>query len=133
MIEWVPRSKGGHVNIVNPRDMMIGNNSVQLKANIINLIPPQTASSITIKLGLAGRGGWCEVNSFTLESRKAPYVHIIGDSINPGDMPKSAFAANSQAKAAAAAIISLVNQRELPVPVFSNACYSLLDLSLIHI
>ena len=42
-------------------------------------------------------------------------------------MPKSAFAANSQAKAAAAAIISLVNQRELPVPVFSNACYSLLD------
>ena len=127
MIEWVPRSKGGHVNIVNPRDMMIGNNSVQLKANIINLIPPQTASSITIKLGLAGRGGWCEVNSFTLESRKAPYVHIIGDSINPGDMPKSAFAANSQAKAAAAAIISLVNQRELPVPVFSNACYSLLD------
>ena len=127
MIEWVSRSGGGHVNTVNPQNMTTGNDSVQLKANVINLIPRQTASRITIKLGLAGKDGWCEVNSFTFESRHTPYVHIIGDSINPGDMPKSAFAANSQAKAAAAAIISLVNQKELPVPVFANACYSLLS------
>ena len=127
MIEWVPRSSGGHVSAVNPKDMTIGNDSLQLKANVINLIPHQTASEITLKLGLADKGGWCTVNNFTFESKSAPYVHIIGDSIDPGDMPKSAFAANSQAKVAAAAIIALINEKELPMPVFSNVCYSLLS------
>jgi sulfide dehydrogenase [flavocytochrome c] flavoprotein subunit len=127
MIEWVPRSSGGHVSAVNPKDMTIGNDSMQLKANVINLIPHQTASEITLKLGLADKGGWCTVNNFTFESKSAPYVHIIGDSIDPGDMPKSAFAANSQAKVAAAAIIALINEKELPMPVFSNVCYSLLS------
>jgi hypothetical protein len=41
-------------------------------------------------------------------------------------MPKSGFAANSQGKACAAALVSLLAEREVEDPLFLNTCYSLL-------
>ena len=41
-------------------------------------------------------------------------------------MPKSAYAANSQAKVCAAAIVDLLNGREPGEPSFVNTCYSIL-------
>jgi sulfide dehydrogenase [flavocytochrome c] flavoprotein subunit len=40
-------------------------------------------------------------------------------------MPKSGFAANSQGKVCAAAIISAVNNTSMPEPSYVNTCYSL--------
>ena len=40
-------------------------------------------------------------------------------------MPKSAYAANSQAKVCAAAIVALLKGGEVGVPAFVNTCYSI--------
>jgi sulfide dehydrogenase [flavocytochrome c] flavoprotein subunit len=41
-------------------------------------------------------------------------------------MPKSAYAANSQAKVAAAAIVALLNGDEPGAPSYVNTCYSII-------
>jgi hypothetical protein len=49
----------------------------------------------------------------------------VGDAINANPMPKSAFVANNQAKACAAAVLAGL-RGEPPPPVFiANTCYSL--------
>jgi sulfide dehydrogenase [flavocytochrome c] flavoprotein subunit len=51
---------------------------------------------------------------------------VIGDATNAGDMPKSAFVANSQAKACAFAIASaLTGSEEIPPHLF-NTCFTFL-------
>ncbi len=94
------------------------------KAELINPIPEQKAAAIAMPL--ADNFGWCRVDPMTFESERAADVHVVGDAINPGAMPKSAFAANSQAKACAEAIKAWLADKPPPVPIFTNACYSLL-------
>jgi sulfide dehydrogenase [flavocytochrome c] flavoprotein subunit len=51
---------------------------------------------------------------------------VIGDACIPGDMPKSAFSANSQAKVAAMVVRSeLTGSRAFPAR-YSNTCWSLI-------
>src|SRR5262249_33262579 len=54
-----------------------------------------------------------------------PNVHIVGAAGIAGAMPKSAFAANSQAKVCAAAVARLVTGGTPPAPKLINTCYSL--------
>lgn len=96
----------------------------KFKADLINLIPPQRAGEIA--LPLADNQGWCRVNPLTFESVRAKDVHVLGDAINPGAMPKSAFAANSQAKALVNGIKAWLANKPPPNPIFTNTCYSLL-------
>jgi sulfide dehydrogenase [flavocytochrome c] flavoprotein subunit len=49
---------------------------------------------------------------------------VIGDACIAGAMPKSAFSANSQAKAAALNILALMDGREPDPPAHVNVCYS---------
>jgi sulfide dehydrogenase [flavocytochrome c] flavoprotein subunit len=51
---------------------------------------------------------------------------VIGDASIAGAMPKSGFAANSQGKVAALAIVNALNGREPAAPTFVNTCYSLI-------
>lgn len=54
-------------------------------------------------------------------------AHVIGDACIPGDMPKSAFAANSQAEVAAMSIrADLIGVQAFPAK-FANTCWSLLE------
>lgn len=75
----------------------------------------------------AGRSqsGWCPVDAKTFESSNHPSIHVIGDSAIAGKLPKSASAANSEAKVCAAAIADLLAGRAVGEPSFVNACYSL--------
>lgn len=126
MIEWIGGSDGRLVR-VDADDMSLYTQSgVKWSCDVANVIPPQTAGSIACRGGLTGKNSWCSVDSATLESKIIPNVHVLGDSIFPGDMPKSGFAANSQGKACAAALISIIHQRPVQAPVFMNVCYSLL-------
>ena len=50
---------------------------------------------------------------------------MIGDAIIAGGMPKSAFAANSQARACAIAVVDLLRDRTPAAPKLINTCYSL--------
>jgi len=72
-------------------------------------------------VGQAMRGS----SSVTFESAKAKAVHLVGDAIMPGDMPKSGFAANVQGKACAHALAALLRGAPPPEPMLINTCYSL--------
>ncbi len=54
-----------------------------------------------------------------------PNIHVIGDAAIAGGMPKSAFAANSQAKVCAAAVAKLIGGLTPAEPKLINTCYSL--------
>lgn len=99
-----------------------------VKADVLNVIPPQLAGKVAQAAGLNNVDNrWCEVDFLTYASSLQPDVHIIGDSISAG-LPKSAHMATSHAKVCAAAIIDLQSgNAPNPMPVFANTCYSFVD------
>jgi sulfide dehydrogenase [flavocytochrome c] flavoprotein chain len=97
-----------------------------VKADVLNVIPPHRAGDIAQKAGLITTNNrWCDVDWRTMESKAAPGVHVLGDAtLSAPAMPKSGSMANNHAKIAAAAVIELLNGRA-PIPVqILNTCYS---------
>ena len=100
--------------------------TVSYTADVANVIPPQKAGAIAAKAGVADRTGWCPVEPVAFESVLQRGIHVLGDAAIMGAMPKSAFAANAQAKVCAAAIVELLAGRAPQQPLLINTCYSLL-------
>ena len=125
LLEWVSLSKGGKVVSVDPATRTLVTDFGTHKAAVANVIPPQKAGTIAEAAGVADRSGWCPINPATFESTLQPGIHVIGDAAIAGAMPKSAFAANSQAKACAAIVARLVTGGTPAVPKLINTCYSL--------
>ncbi|MFN3483371.1 MAG: FCSD flavin-binding domain-containing protein, partial [Rhabdaerophilum calidifontis] len=70
--------------------------------------------------------GYCPIDPESMKSTLDPAIFIIGDASIAGDMPKSGFSANSQAKVAAMAIRGeLTNSRTFPAR-YANTCWSLI-------
>ena len=126
LVEWVGFSGGGNVVAVDPGAMVVRTDFETFRADVTNIIPPQRAARLVDTAGLAAGGDWCEVDQRTFESALVPKVHLLGDAIYAGAMPKSGFSANSQAKVCARAIVALLREEEPPEPVYVNTCYSLL-------
>lgn len=126
MIEWVPGAKGGIVKAVNTKTMTVEGELDKYKGDVVNVIPPQSAGQIALKTGLADDKGWCPVEPKTFESKMHPGIHVIGDSSIAGTLPKSGFAANSEAKIAAAAIVASLKGETVADASYVNTCYSLL-------
>jgi NADH dehydrogenase FAD-containing subunit len=134
-IEYVPNAELRQVDAENMTLQFDFQGKV--KANVINVIPPQRAGAVARKAGLASDGDrWCEVDFLTYESRVAKNVHLIGDSIAaaPG-MPKSGHMANQQAKICAAAVVALINGQPInEQPIVTNTCYSFVnDRDVVHV
>jgi len=126
MIEWLPAEMtSGGVKAVHPASMEVKTADESFKADAVNVIPPQTAGVIAINAGLADDSGWCPVHADSLASTLVDNVHLVGDAIIPGDMPKSAFSANSQAKVCANAIVADLAGKRRFAPRFRNTCWSL--------
>lgn len=125
LIEWVPLSQGGKVTSVDPSTLTFVTDFARHKAAVGNVIPPQRAGKIAQQAGVADRTGWCPVEPVAFESTLQPGIHVVGDSAIMGGMPKSAFAANAQAKVCAAAIVELLAGRKPVDPILINTCYSL--------
>ena len=125
MIEWVPLSKGGRVTAVDPATLTLTTEFGAHKASVANVIPPQKAGAIAAQAGVADRTGWCPVEPVAFESTLRPNIHVLGDAAIMGGMPKSAFAANAQAKICAAAIVKLLAGDKPQDPIVINTCYSL--------
>jgi sulfide dehydrogenase [flavocytochrome c] flavoprotein subunit len=127
LIEWRP-GPDATVTKVDPKEMTLtyGEVGEEMKADVINIIPHQRAGRIAVDAGLIDDSGWCPVDGKTFESKKVAGVHVIGDACIAGAMPKSGYAANSQAKVCAAAVVALLNEGEVGVPSFVNTCYSLI-------
>ena len=99
MIEWLPAQFTGGIKAVDVKGRSIKTAGDTFKAAVANVIPPQMAGQLAQQAGLADQSGWCPVDPMTFESKLQPGIHVVGDAASAGDMPKSAFAANSQAKA----------------------------------
>jgi sulfide dehydrogenase [flavocytochrome c] flavoprotein subunit len=129
MIEFVPASKGGKVQRVDPKTRTVYTDEglTTHKGDVINIIPSQRAGDIAVQSGLANESGWCPVNQHTFESVLVPNIHVIGDSAVAGDLPKSGHTANNIAKMTAAAIVSLFRGVKPPLPSHVNTCYSLVS------
>lgn len=125
MIDWVSLSKGGKVTSVDPATLTLVTDFGRHKAAVANVIPPQKAGAIAHQAGVADRTGWCPVEPVAFESTLQPGIHVLGDAAIMGAMPKSAFAANAQAKVCAAAIVDLLAGRKPQDPILINTCYSL--------
>ena len=125
MIEWVPLSQGGKVTSVDPATLTLTTEFGAHKASVANVIPPQKAGAIAARAGVADRTGWCPVEPVAFESTLRPNIHVLGDAAIMGGMPKSAFAANAQAKVCAAAIVKLLAGAKPQDPIVINTCYSL--------
>jgi NADPH-dependent 2,4-dienoyl-CoA reductase/sulfur reductase-like enzyme len=124
-LEWVGLSQGGQVTAFEPKSKTFVTDFERYPAAVANVIPPQKAGAIAFAAQVTDRSGWCPIDPVTFESRLQPNIHVIGDSAIAGAMPKSAFAANAQAKVCAAAVATLL---EGGVPTSSkliNTCYSL--------
>ena len=121
-LEWVGQSAGGAVTSVDA-DGTLQTDFGAHRADVVNVIPPQRAGRIASVA--ADRSGWCPVDPATFESRIVPGIHVIGDAAIMGAMPKSAFAANAQAKVCAAAIAALLADQPPEEPRLINTCYSL--------
>lgn len=125
MIEWVPLSQGGKVTSVDPATLSLTTEFATHKAAVANVIPPQKAGAIAAQAGVADRTGWCPVEPVAFESTLRPNIHVLGDAAIMGGMPKSAFAANAQAKVCAAALVRLLAGDKPQNPILINTCYSL--------
>ncbi|MBP9905777.1 MAG: FAD-dependent oxidoreductase [Rhodoferax sp.] len=101
--------------------------SDDVKANVLNVIPPMRAGAIAVSSGLAtANKRWCEVDFLTFEAKAAKNIHVLGDSIQVAPlMPKSGHMANQHAKVCAAAVVALLTGKEVnSAPVYNNTCYS---------
>ena len=109
-----------------------------VKAAVLNVLPPMRAGAIAVKTGLNNQANarWCGVNYLTFESTAAKDVHVLGDSIQIAPaMPKSAHMANSHGKVAASAIVAQLSGWDVnPAPMLTNTCYSFVDTkNVIHV
>lgn len=124
MIELVRADQGGTAMAVDADSMVLETDGGDIKADLINIIPPQKAARIAFDLDLADIGGWCPVDPRTFESTRHPDVHVVGDASVGTPMPKSGYAANTQAKVAASAIVKTLNGQAPGNPALANTCYS---------
>ncbi len=124
------------------KEVDVANNVAKLefedvKADVLNVVPPQRAGDIARTSGLVTiNNRWVGVNWLTMESTAAPGIHVLGDATFPGPgMPKSGHMANQHAKVAAAAIIQLLRGEAVnATPVVMNTCYSFVTAAdVIHV
>lgn len=125
MIKWVMGDMGGRVVKVDPASNTVYAEGETVKADMINIIPPLKAAQLAFDVGLTDNTGWCPVDRTTFESTLHKNVHVIGDACIADDMPKSGFAANSQAKVVALQVKALLAGQAPGEPVFQNTCYAL--------
>jgi sulfide dehydrogenase [flavocytochrome c] flavoprotein subunit len=125
LLEWVSLSNGGKVTSVDPASRTLVTDFASYKADVANVIPPQRAGQIADLAGVSDATGWCPIDPITFGSRLQPNIHVIGDAAIAGAMPKSAFAANAQAKVCAVAVAALLSDEPPSPPKLVNTCYSL--------
>ncbi len=127
IVEWQDPKMHGGIKSVDAKTMTVVTDLASYKANLINVIPAQTAGKIALDAGLANNTGFCAINPDNMKSAVDANIYIVGDATIAGEMPKSGFTANSHAKVAAMMIRGeLVNARTFPAR-YTNTCWSLIE------
>ena len=123
MIEYLPATRVSGVDATAHAFIVEG--IEKLRGDVLNLIPPQRAGAIAARADLLEEGGhWCPVDPRSFESTRHPGIHVIGDAAIAGAMPKSGYAANSQAKICALNVVALMNGKPPHELDGINVCYA---------
>ena len=111
---------------VDPAAMTVDIDGELVKAAACNVIPAMKAGWIAGAAGLTNDAGWAPVNAADMSSKMDANIHVLGDASQQGDMPKSGFSANSQAKVCAMAVRGALTGSKVFPARFSNTCWSLI-------
>lgn len=128
MVEWFSPAIYESVKSVDPKTNTVVTGFETYKdAALVNVIPAQMAGAVARDAGLVNESGFCPIDPATMLSTLDPNIYVIGDASVAGDMPKSAFAANSQAKVAANAVRARLSGSKAFPPRYQNICWSMID------
>jgi sulfide dehydrogenase [flavocytochrome c] flavoprotein subunit len=124
MIERIALSQGGRVTSVDAATKTIVTDFGSYSADVANVIPPHKAGRIAEIADVADNTGWCPIDPVSFASKLAPNIYVIGDACFAGSIPKSASAANAQARACAAGIVNALAGKASETPRLNGACYN---------
>ena len=125
MITRIGPDMGGNVIEVRPDTMEVVVDGEVEKVDVCNVIPAQRAGNIATIAGVTD-ANWAPVHPDSMLSKMDENIYVLGDSTNQGDMPKSAFSANSQAKVSANHIRGALTGSTVFPAKYSNTCWSLI-------
>ena len=122
--ERIDPSELGELQSVDPSTLtMRFSSGEEIRADVLNYIPPQSAGSLAIETGLTDGSGWCPTDARSFESTRVPDIHVIGDAASAGGMLKTASAANLHAKACAFNLIASLRGEEPIEMVYTVTSY----------
>jgi sulfide dehydrogenase [flavocytochrome c] flavoprotein chain len=124
LIERIALSQGGRLVSVEAATNTLITEFGNYNPEVANVIPPQKAGNIAKLAGAADQTGWCPIDPMTFASKLVPNIHVIGDAIIGGSVPKSASAAHAEGKACAAIVVSLLAGTAPAAPTFEGVCYN---------
>ncbi len=127
MIEWQSQKMHGGIKGVDAGTMTVKTDLADYKAQLINVIPAQMAGKIARDAELANQTGFCPIKPESMQSASDANIYVIGDASIAGDMPKSGFSANSQAKVAAMMIRGELAKAQTFPARYTNTCWSLIE------
>lgn len=125
MIEWHSVADNAVVRLDERNKTLVTEFGDRFSADVLNIIPPQSAAAVAWDAGLTDSSGWCPVHPLDSQSVFDEFIHVIGDAATYAPIPKSAFAANSEAKACALAVMARLSGLNVHQPNWLNTCYSL--------
>ena len=126
MVEWLGPDMGGNVVEVRPDTMEVVIDGEVTKVDVCNVIPGQMAGKIAQMAEVTDDKGWAPVMADSMKSKIDENVFVLGDASAQGDMPKSGFAANSQAKIVAMTIRGELTGSKVFPAKYTNTCWSLI-------
>ena len=126
MIDWIGDDFGGGNVSVDSNAMTVTIDGEVTKVDVCNVIPAMKAGRIAELAGVTD-GNWAPVNAADMSTKADADVYVLGDASQQGDMPKSGFSANSQAKVCANAVRGALTGSKVFPAKFSNTCWSLID------
>ena len=126
MIDWIGAEFGGGDVSVDPGAMTVTIEGEVTKVDACNVIPAMKAGRIAEIAGVTD-GKWAPVNAADMSTKADGHVYVLGDASQQGDMPKSGFSANSQAKVCANAVRGALTGSKVFPAKFSNTCWSLIS------
>jgi len=126
MIDWIGSEFGGENVAVDPSAMTISIDGESINVDACNVIPAMKAGRIAALAGVTD-GSWAPVNAADMSTKADADVYVLGDASQQGDMPKSGFSANSQAKVCANAVRGALTGSKIFPAKFANTCWSLIN------
>jgi len=127
MVEWYGPDVHGGIKSVDAAAGKVETDLDVFEGALLNIIPAQKAGAIAEIAGVTNENGWVPIDPASMRSKADENIFVLGDASVAGDMPKSAFSANSQAKVVAMTVRGdLTGSATFPAR-YANTCWSLIE------